>query len=151
MDGRRDTVTEEERGLGERWFEEVWNKGRRDAIPEMLAPDGVLHEGGLDSVGPDGFYPLFDRIQAAMEGIRTTVHETLAEGDRLCVRWSFTAKHSGPGLGIPASGKTVYATGITIMRIADGKAVEGWQNWDMLGMMEQIQGTGRAATYVVFS
>ena len=132
MDGRRDTVTEEERGLGERWFEEVWNKGRRDAIPEMLAPDGVLHEGGLDSVGPDGFYPLFDRIQAAMEGIRTTVHETIA-------------------VGIPASGKTVYATGITIMRIADGKAVEGWQNWDMLGMMEQIQGTGRAATYVVFS
>jgi hypothetical protein len=37
------------------------------------------------------------------------------------------------------------------MRISDGKAVEGWQNWDMLGMMEQIGGTGRAATYVVFS
>jgi steroid delta-isomerase-like uncharacterized protein len=141
-------MTEDERDLGKRWFEEVWNKGRRDAIPEMLARDGVLHESGLDSVGPDGFYPLFDRIQTAMEGIQTTVHETIAEGDRLCVRWSFTAKHSGPGLGIPASGKTVHVTGITIMRIANGKAVEGWQNWDMLGMMQQIQGGERAATYV---
>jgi predicted ester cyclase len=51
-------------------------------------------------------------------------------------------------LGIPASGKTVHVTGITIMRIANGKAVEGWQNWDMLGMMQQIQGGERAATYV---
>jgi steroid delta-isomerase-like uncharacterized protein len=144
-------MTEEERDLGQRWFEEVWNRGRRDAIPEMLAPDAVLHEAGLDSVGPDGFYPLFDRIHAAMDEIQTTVHETIAEGDRLCVRWSFTAKHSGPGLGIPASGKTIHVTGITIMRIADGKAVEGWQNWDMLGMMEQIRGTARAATYVAAS
>jgi hypothetical protein len=39
-------MTEDERGLGRRWFEEVWNRGRREAIPEMLAPDGVLHEGG---------------------------------------------------------------------------------------------------------
>jgi len=141
-------MTEEERNLGRRWFEEVWNKGRRDAIPEMLAPDAVLHEGGQDSVGPDGFYPLFDRFQNAMEDIQTTVHDSIVEGDRLCIRWSFAAKHSGPGLGIPASGKTVHVSGITIMRIADGKAVEGWQNWDMLGLMEQIQGRSRAATYV---
>jgi len=144
-------MSEDERDIGRRWFEEVWNKGRRDAIPEMLAPDAVLHEAGVDSVGPDGFYPLFDRFHAAMEQIHITVHETIAEGDRLCIRWSFTAKHSGPGLGIPASGKSIHVTGITIMRIAGGKAVEGWQNWDMLGMMQQIQGTGRAATYAAAS
>jgi hypothetical protein len=39
-------------------------------------------------------------------------------------------------------------TGINIIRVVDGKVVEGWQNWDMLGMMEQIRGTGKAATYV---
>jgi steroid delta-isomerase-like uncharacterized protein len=141
-------MTEEERSLGKRWFETVWNEGRRNAIPEMLAPDAVLHEAGQDSVGPEGFYPLFDRMQAAMEDIHTTVHDTIAEGDQICVRCSFSGKHSGPGLGMPASGKTIHVTGITIMRIADGKAVEGWQNWDMLGLMEQIQGGTRAATYV---
>jgi steroid delta-isomerase-like uncharacterized protein len=144
-------MTDEERNLGKRWFEEVWNAGRRDAIPEMLAPDAVLHEGGQDSVGPDGFYPLFDRMHAAMEDIQTTVYDTIAEGDRICVRWSFSGKHSGPGLGIPATGKTVQVTGITIMRVVNGKAVEGWQNWDMLGMMEQLQGTSRSATYVAGS
>jgi hypothetical protein len=26
--------------------------------------------------------------------------------------------------------------------------VEAWQNWDMLGMMEQLKGLGRSATYI---
>jgi hypothetical protein len=35
-------MTKQERDLGRRWFEEVWNKGRRVAIAEMLPPDAVL-------------------------------------------------------------------------------------------------------------
>jgi hypothetical protein len=56
-------MTEQERELGRRWFDEVWNKGRREAIAELLSPDSVLHEAGIDSKGPDGFYPLFDRLR----------------------------------------------------------------------------------------
>jgi predicted ester cyclase len=33
-----------------------------------------------------------------------------------------------------------------ILRIVGGKIIEGWQNWDMLGLMEQLQGTKPAAT-----
>ena len=93
-------MTEQERDLGRRWFEEVWNKGRREAIAEMMAPEGVLHDGAVDSVGPGGFYPFFERISATLSGVRVTVHDTIAEGDRVCVRWSATGKHTGPGLGI---------------------------------------------------
>jgi predicted ester cyclase len=46
--------------------------------------------------------------------------------------------HTGDGLGIPASGKAVRLTGITIGRIQDGKIIEGWDNWDRLAMLEQI-------------
>lgn len=141
-------MTQEERDLAHRWFEEVWNKGRRDAIHEMMAPDAVLHEGGADSVGPDGFYPFFDRFNATLSEIHVTVHDTVSEGDRICTRWSFTGKHTGAGLGIPPTGKTIHVTGMGIIRVAGGKLVEGWQNWDMLGMMQQIQGTEKSATYV---
>jgi hypothetical protein len=57
-------------------------------------------------------------------------------------------KHTGGGLGVGPTDKTIHTTGITIMRVAGHKLVEGWQNWDMLGMMEQIQGSHKAATYV---
>lgn len=141
-------MTDLDRGLGTRWFEEVWNKGRRAAIVEMLAPNAVLHEGDRDSVGPEGFYEFFDRLNAAFSEFQVTVHDTFAEGDRECVRWSCSCKHTGDALGMPATHKTVRVTGISIVRISDGRMVEGWQNWDMLGMLEQIQGSGRSATYV---
>jgi hypothetical protein len=40
-------------------------------------------------------------------------------------------------LGIAPTGVIIHATGITIARVAGGKMVEAWQNWDMLGMMER--------------
>ena len=142
-------MSETARNLAVRWFEEVWNQGRRDAIADFLAPDCVIHDGGLDSTGPEGFYPFFDRIHAAFSDLHLMIHDTLAEGDRVCVRWSSTGKHTGNGLGIPPTGKRLAITGISIIRVANGKLVEGWQNWDMLGMMQQIQGGEKPATYIV--
>jgi steroid delta-isomerase-like uncharacterized protein len=141
-------MTEQDRSLGARWFEEVWNKKRREAIAEMLAPDAVLHESGSDSVGPEGFYPFFERLNAAFSEFHVAVEDTIVEGNRLCVRWVCRCKHTGDGLGMPPTQKNVQVTGISIMRIADGRMVEGWQNWDMLGMLQQIQGATRSGTYV---
>ena len=141
-------MTESERDLGRRWFEEVWNRGKREAIAEMLAPDAVVHDGGIDSTGPDGFYPFFDRISAAFSDLHVTVDDTIAEGDKVCVRWSCTAKHTGGGLGIAGTGKTIQVTDITIIRVAGGRITQGWQNWDMLGMMEQVRGVGKSVTYI---
>ena len=141
-------MTEFERGLGKRWFEQVWNEGRREAIAEMLAPNAVVHEGGADTTGPAGFYPFFDRIRATLSAMHVSIEDSIADGDKICVRWSCTGKHTGEGLGIPATGAAIHVTGITIVRVADGMMVEGWQNWDMLGMMEQIKGMKASGTYI---
>jgi predicted ester cyclase len=145
-------MTESDRSLGQRWFEEVWNQGRREAIAEMLAPDAVIHDGGIDTAGPAGFQSFFDRISATLSELHIDVDDTIAasdaEGDKLCVRWSCTARHTGDGLGLAPTGRTIDVTGICILRVANGKIVEGWQNWDMLGMMEQINGLRKSATYI---
>ncbi|MGA7241480.1 MAG: ester cyclase [Bryobacteraceae bacterium] len=141
-------MTQMERNLGSLWFEEVWNKRRRDAITEILTPDAVVHDGGIDAKGPEGFYPFYDLLMTALSDLRITVHDTIAEHDRICVRWSCVAKHTGDGLGIPPTGKAINVTGISLLRVADGRLVEAWQNWDMLGLMEQIHGRARSATYI---
>ncbi len=141
-------MAQREQDVLRRWFEQVWNQGRREAIAEMLSPDAVLHEGGLDSRGPDGFYSYFDRMNASLSDIHVVVEDVLGDGDTVCVRWSFTARHTGDGLGMAPTGKTVNATGISIARVANGQLVEGWQNWDMLGLLEQIKGVQKSATYV---
>lgn len=141
-------MSEANKALAKRWFEEVWNKSRREAIAEMLAPEAMVHEAGQASRGPEGFYPFFDRMQAAFSDIHVTIHDALAEGDRVCLRWSCSMKHTGDGFGIPPTGKQLQITGISIVQIAGSQLVQGWQNWDMMALMEQIHAKPMAATYI---
>jgi predicted ester cyclase len=141
-------MTESERDLGKRWFEQVWNQGQREAIAEMMAPDAVVHDGERVTVGLSAFYSFFDRMMTTFSEMRVSVEDTIAEGDKLCVRWECTCRHTGHGLGVAPTGGTVHITGISIMRLAGKMFVEAWQNWDMLGMMEQIEGVGKSGTYV---
>ena len=141
-------MTETDRDLGRRWFEFVWNQGRREAIAEMLSPNALIHDSGIDTQGPDGFYAFFDRIRVAFSEVHVSIEDSIVEADRICVRWLFTAKHSGNGMGIDPTGKSVRITGISILRVANGMLVEGWQNWDMLGLLHQIQGTSNSITYI---
>ena len=48
-------MSEANKALAKRWFEEVWNEGRRETIRELLAPEAVIQEGNDASVGPEGF------------------------------------------------------------------------------------------------
>ena len=41
-------------------------------------------------------------------------------------------------MGIAPTGNEVAITGITIHRIEGGKIVEEWENWDALGLMQQV-------------
>lgn len=137
--------------LGRHWFNEVWNKGRREAIGEILAPAIATHDGNVTTTGPGAFYSFFDRMQAAFSEIHVDVPECFAEGDRICIRWTCTAKHTGDGMGFPATQKNMRVTGISIARVADNQFVEVWQNWDMLGMMEQLKDSCQLPTYVAES
>lgn len=135
--------------LGKRFLEEVWNEGKRETIAELVATDCVVHDAGGDAIGPDGFYPFYDRMRASLSDIRLVVEDLLEDGDRICVRWSCSARHTGDGLGMPATNKPYMVTGITIMRVRDGQFVEAWQNWDMYSMLQQIGAMpGSKTTYI---
>ncbi|WP_151477055.1 ester cyclase [Streptomyces albicerus] len=68
-----------------------------------------------------------------------TIEDQVADGDRVCTRWTWNGTHHGDFLGIPASGKQVTMTGTTIHRCReDGKIAEGWWQYDRLGLMTQL-------------
>src|SRR5262249_33818708 len=125
-----------------RWFEGVWNEGREDLIEELVAADVVCHGiGGPNDVahGLDaGLRPIYARLRGAFGDIHFTVEATLSEGDIEAVRWHARMVHVGDGLGFPATQKPVTLTGMSFARVAGGKIVESWDNWDMLGLMNQL-------------
>jgi len=135
-------MSEENRQLIHRWFEEVWNKGRTEAIDEMFAADGLAH-GLSDDVnsplrGPAGFKTLHAKFREAFPDIVVTVEDTVMEGDKVAARCTVRGKHSGDSLGFAATHSPVEFTGMTIVRVKDGKIVEGWNNFDFMRMYQQV-------------
>jgi len=130
------------------WFDEIWNKGRLDAIDELLAEDGIVHglgEAGGEVSGPAAFRPFVERLRGAFPDIEVKVEQVVDDGDLIAARWVATMTHTGDNLGMPASGKRVTVTGMSMTRLRDGKLVEGWNNWDMLSLMQQVDAIQPAA------
>ena len=124
-----------------RWFQEVWNEGKTQTIRELLATDAVgigELEDGAPLRGPVEFVPFVERIRGAFPDIKMEISDIFGAEDKVVLRWSATMTHRGDHLGIPATGKPVRMTGMTIARIANNQIVEGWDNWDQLGMLKQI-------------
>lgn len=124
-----------------KWFEEVWNKGRESAIDEMCAKEAVGHGqtvDGSDIQGPENFRKFWEAFRAAFTSIHVEPHRTISEGELALLHWTITMKHTGTFMGIPATGKTITARGMSIQRFVNGKIVEAWDNYDQLGILLQL-------------
>jgi len=75
------TTAAQNKQLMVRWFEEVWNQGRRETIHELFAENGVLHDGTATYSGPDEFCRFYDTFRSQFSDFRTTPLISLAEGD----------------------------------------------------------------------
>ena len=116
-----------------RWFEEVWNQGKEAAIDELFAGDGVAHGLGPPGEivrGPAAFKPFWAKLRGAFPDIHFTVDGTVSEGDIVGGRWSATMTHQGDQLGVPATLKAQTVTGMSFIKIANGKVTDAWNNWD---------------------
>lgn len=60
------------------------------------------------------------------------------DGGTTVTRWTATGTHKGAFMEIPATGKKVTNTGITIHRFRNGKVAESWWAYDAVGMMRQL-------------
>jgi predicted SnoaL-like aldol condensation-catalyzing enzyme len=125
------SASEQNKHLVHRWFEEVWNQGNTGVIAELFAPDCVLHEGGLQIRGPQEFERFHDSLREQFSDIRVTSGVSLSEGDLVSLRWTVDCRDK-------TLGKNLTATGISIVRIKDGRFVEAWQNWDQAGVAAQL-------------
>ena len=129
--------------LTRRWFNEVWTEGKEATIDELADPAMVaygLGEYDADVQGIPAFKEFWWRLRGAFPDIAINVVDTISEGDKVACRFNVTMTHLGPQLGFAPTKRKVRITGICIARWKNGKIVEGWNVWDQMGMMTQIQG-----------
>jgi len=132
----------ENEALVRRWFDEVWNKGRGEAIDEMFAPDGVAHGLSDDPSqpmrGPEAFKVFHTMFRQAFPDIIVTVEDTVSEGDKIACRCVVRGKHTGDSLGFAATHSPMEITGMAMVRVKDGKIAEAWNNFDFMKMYKQL-------------
>jgi steroid delta-isomerase-like uncharacterized protein len=124
-----------------RFFDEVWSEGDFDLVDELFAPEYVGHPSGPEESvrGPEGVKEYIGRLKEGVPDLTVTVEDQVADGDKVATRWTARGTHDGDLMGIDPTGRTATVTGITIQRFgAGGRIVEGWTNWDMLGMLQQL-------------
>ncbi len=142
-------MAQENSALIRRWFEEVWNHGRMETIDEMASPDVVGHgQAQHDTViGREQFRTFATEFRRAFPDLNVKIDHILEQGDKAAARWTATMTHKGEFLGFAPTGKKVTITGTSTQRFSNGKIVEGWDNWDQLGLLVQI-GAVPAAHFV---
>ena len=76
--------------------------------------------------------------RTAFPDLQLTIEDIIAEGQTVMPRWSCRGTHKGDLSGIVPAGKQFTISGVSIARFTGGKMVEGWVNWDALGLMQQL-------------
>jgi predicted ester cyclase len=134
-------MSEENKALVRRYFEEIWDKGNLDLIDELFTTNFVRHgptgtEGEVR--GLEGFKGLVSMYHSAFPDLRIPIEDLVAEGDRVVSRWRTHGTHEGELMGNAPTGNQTSVTGILIDRISGGKIEEEWVDYDTLHLMQQI-------------
>ena len=123
------------KAIARRFFEEVWNQQKLDAIDDIFAPIVVFNG---QSVARDAFRQVVASRRAAFPDIQVTVEDQVAEGDKVSTRRTWQGTHQGPYRGVAATGKRVKWSQISIVRIVEGRIVEDWAVADDLSILQQL-------------
>ena len=98
-----------------------------------------LHFPGIsDSLNYEASKNINKEYNNAFPDAKVTIDLQIAEGEYVATRITYSGTHKGTLNGVPASNKRAKVSGMSIQRIVNGKIVEQWNEFDALGMMQQI-------------
>jgi predicted ester cyclase len=117
----------------------IMSGGDLDELDELMVPGFIDHDPEPDQApGAEGVKEVFRRMRSGFPDMKLTPEAIYTDGDTVIARVRVTGTHNGEYFGIPPTGKSIDITGIDIVRLEEGKAVERWGVFDALNLMQQI-------------
>lgn len=104
---------------------------------EVCSSDLAVHLFG-STLGRDEFSDLVKGFLQALPDVKHNIEDLISVNDRVVARLSFIGTHQGELQGYAPTGKQVKVTEIAIYRILDGKISEIWEEFDLLGLWQQL-------------
>ncbi len=133
-------MSEHNKAIVRRLFTELWNNGNLSVADEVFAPNYAHYDPSTPDFGrgPDSEKKRAALYRTAFPDLHLTIEDVIAEGETVMTSWSCRGTHKGDLNGIAPTGKHITITGLTVARVSNGKIVEGYVNWDALGLMQQL-------------
>ena len=119
-------------------FDVALNQDNWDVYLAIHRSDFVAHAGARSADLAQDLEFAKGWRQAFPDG-RYSINQMIAEGDLVAVYFTGRGTHTGAGNSLPpGTGKRVEVTGVTILRIIDGKIAEEWNVSDQLSLLRQL-------------
>jgi steroid delta-isomerase-like uncharacterized protein len=132
------TTPEDNKALVRRWIAEVWNQGRLEVANDLFAPTYTHRTPTNTYPNLEAFKDMIANFRTGVPDVQVTIQDLLTDGDKVITRWLLTGTHRGPLFGVAATGKRISHSGITIQRVAAGKIVESWAEFDAAGLRQYL-------------
>jgi predicted ester cyclase len=134
------STTEENKAILRRWLEEFWNQGNDSLVEELVSPSFTNHPAGnvIPANDPEALRNQVVNWRATFPG-QMTIDSIIAEEDLVAARLTWRGVHQGEFMGIPPTGKPIELTLMAFERFDEnGKMAQGWGEFDMLRLLQQI-------------
>ena len=105
---------------------------------QYFAPDSKFYGFAPQPLDREGYKQNFAMVFIAFPDWHLTIEDMIAEGDKVVARFTIRGTHQGPFQSIPPTGKQFAATGIAITQFVNGKGVELRNEFDYLGLLQQL-------------
>lgn len=119
------------------FFEEVLSPGKLEKYSESHTTDFVAHATERDYTLAEDMAMVREE-RAALPDMQFAINHMVAEGDLVVVHWTAWGTNTQPGMGLPATGKPIKVSGMTLFRFKAGKISEEWNAWCMLSVLKQV-------------
>jgi len=127
---------EKNKTVARTFIEEVLSQGKLERYSDFHTADFVAHSATRDFTLAEDLAAAREE-RTAMPDMQFAVNHIVAEGDLVVVHWTAWGTNTQPGMGLPATGKKIRVSGMTLFRFKAGKISEEWNAWDMLSVLKQ--------------
>lgn len=124
--------------IARRLYEEVVTEGRAELLDTFVAEESADGPRAAWASGRQGFRDHLEGLRKSLPDVRATVTDLVAEDDRVVVFWRIQGTHQGELWGVPATGRTIDATSVSLITFHDNQIVNYSVLPDRLTILSQL-------------
>lgn len=125
-------------------YEQIWidglNRGDVSPADEAFAPNCIIHMAGAPepNLSVASFKELVTGLLTAFPNFHISIEDQMVSGNKVAFRWAAKGAHDGPLGETQPTGTQVQSEGLIIDHVVGDQVVERWEQWDQMGMLQQL-------------